>query len=44
MNVSAGLWYTLAKVETSPSSSSNNAVVTVVRGIDIGGLCARTTA
>lgn len=42
--VSSGLWYTLANDDTSPNSSSNNAGVTVVRGSEIGGRIACTTA
>jgi hypothetical protein len=43
-NVSAGLWYTLASDPISPMSSSRTAGETVVRGRDIGGRCAITTA
>lgn len=35
--VSDGLWYTLARLEISPSSSSSRAGATVVRGREIGG-------
>jgi len=37
MNVPAGLWYTLAKVDISLTSSSNSAGEMFVLGIDIGG-------
>ena len=43
-NVSDGLWYTLAKLEISPRSSSSKAGDTVVCGKDIGGRRASTTA
>jgi hypothetical protein len=43
-NVSAGLWYTLARVDISPSSSSSTCGDTVILGGDIGGRIASTTA
>lgn len=43
MNVSAGLWYTLARELISLSNSSSMAGETVVRGRDIGGRCVITT-
>ena len=42
-NVSSGLWYTLAREEISPISSSSNAGDTVVRWREIGGRCASMT-
>jgi hypothetical protein len=44
MKVAAGLWYTLAKDEISPSNSSRIAGAIVVCGRLIGGLIDRTTA
>ena len=44
MNVDAGLWYTLERSEISRSSSLSRGRDTVVRGIEIGGAGARTTA
>lgn len=43
MNVSAGLWYTLAREPISLSNSSSMAGGTVVRGREIGGRCVITT-
>lgn len=43
MNVAAGLWYTLAREETSPRSSSRIAGETVVWGRLMGGRTDRTT-
>jgi len=43
MNVAAGLWYTLAKLEISLMSSSKIAGATVVCGKLMGGRTERTT-